>query len=446
MITHHSVQIDVIGELRSKRDRNFPLQAALLELIDNSVDEGATVITIREAEGDLVIEDNGTGFEDIASALIVAKSKKKGKIGRYGVGMKDACLKYSKTTVIESNGKRFTAPWEKMIKQEISNLVEEEDIEHDPTTRIVLCGFRQKYTRAIETKDIRRTYQKLIEDGLLQITVTGTELGRLDVPDYTETLEEVFEYEGKLIRLYGGIYKSNDPARQDWKGYNPYYNGRLIGNGKITTYGTGDEGCTNFCFMLELLDDLEPWGLSTNKDDVEGMEELLDYIYHQYTQPMLKRGSSQASEIELKELEENINRQLTGGGNITRTKPQKTKPAGKPADPGPKKMRTNSATGPGRYHSKSGSARLMFQFAHIGGESLGEIQNQGKRVIITANLDNPFIAQNKTNEPLILCMAKFAYAMQSQISKADFAADEYVTNIMTQAGEELGFTADSSRT
>lgn len=446
MITH-TVQINVIGELQSKRARNFSLQSALLELIDNSVDESANEITIREHEGDLFIEDNGNGFTSIPRALIIAESTKQGKIGRYGVGMKDACLKYSNCTIIESNGKRVVAPWLKMIEDGKTDLVEENDIEHTPITRIKLCQFRKRYAKQIETKDIIRTYQKLIEAGKVVISVVGTKLQKLELPKFTDIVEQEFTYDGRNVALSGGIYACDDPARHDWKGYNAYYNGRLIGNGKIMNRGVGDEGCINFCFTLELSDAGESWALSTNKDEVEDIEGLLDYIYHNYTRDILKKGAEQTIDVELKNTEDRINTKLNGdnpSGNITRSPRTERNERKKESGKGSPKMRTYTANRDGDYNNGNGSDKrhsLKFRFAKLEDSRLGEVNESGKRtLVVTANLNNQHVARNKTNEDFGVMFAKFCYAIhKSAVNElnGEMFADGMMKAIMELAGSEL---------
>ena len=444
------VELDFAGSLRSKRERNFPLQNALLELIDNSVDEGATTINVIESEGDLIIEDNGRGFKDIGAALVIGKSTKDKKIGRFGVGLKDACIKYSNTTIIESNGVRVTVPWKEMIDETHGDDIEDpEKIEMESLTRIILQEFRPKYNRSIEAKDIRRTYQPIIERGDLEISITGKKLEPLPLPAFTERMSESLVFDGKMVMIEGGIYASNDPARADWKGYNPYYNGRLIGNGKITSSGTGDDGCTNFVFMVHLLDDMEPWSLATNKDEVSDLDELLDHIYHGYTRDILERGAAQSMDVELKDIEDKVNAVLNTGGNITRSprvaqeKDSNTEPkAGSP------KKNTKTANADGAYSNGTGGKRgkVRFLFSHLGGESMGEIQDNGKAgLIITANLDNPFISENKNNDSVILFFAKLAHAMHRQLAGSDLASDNLITSIMDQAGQELAWTMNNTK-
>jgi hypothetical protein len=438
------LQIDLAGSLRSKRNRNFPLQNALLELIDNSVDEGAITINIIENQGDLIIEDNGQGFKDIEAALVIGKSNKENKIGRFGVGLKDSCLRYSDATVIESNGSRVEVPWAQIIDGSHDGDIETVEIEVRSMTRIILQNFRDRYKSSIETREICRTYHPMLENEQISITITGQKLQPLPMPELTEYIKEEIIFDGKKCIIYGGIYKTNDPARIDWKGYNPYYNGRLIGNGKITNRGTGQEYCNNFFFQLFLLDDLEPWGLATNKDEVTGLDELLDYIYHAHTRPILERGAEQASDIELKGIENQINMMLGNQGNITRgpkvNKPEQKKDHKK----GSPKKNTNTATRSGGYNngkiSNRGSVRFLFQ--SLGGDTLGTYEYRDKSgLFVTANTDNLFIAQNRNNLPAIQSIVMMSYSAHKQSMTDQLMPDNFTSNILDIAGSELAWIA-----
>lgn len=439
------IEIDLAGSLKSKRDRSFPLQNALLELIDNSFDEGATTINILENQGDLIIEDNGQGFRDIEAALVIGKSNKENKIGRFGVGLKDACLRYSDTTIIESNGKRVEVPWLEIIKGYHDGDIETVCIEFRSMTRIILQNFRERYKSSIETREICRTYHPMMIDQNLSINVLGKKLEPLPTPTLTEHLHEELIFDGKKLIISGGIYKTNDPARIDWKGYNPYYNGRLIGNGKITNRGTGQEFCSNFVFNLYLLDHLEPWGLATNKDEVNGLDELLDWIYHEHTRPILERGADQAADIELKDIENQINLILGGQGNITRGPKVNKNTKEKESKKGSPKKNTNTATRAGSYNNGKGGKRgsVKFLFKSLGGDSLGEYEYRDKSgLFVTANSDNSFIAQNRTNLPAIQTFVMMSYAMYRQSQSDSFLPDNFTTNILNIAGSELAWTAN----
>jgi hypothetical protein len=440
---------DFAGGIRDMRNRKFPLQGALLELIDNSVDEGASNVDIRLDGADLIIEDDGNGFKNIESALRIGESFKSGKIGRYGVGLKHTCARYSNTTTIESQGCRVSVPWAEMATgRHDGDLGDPQKIQDDGKTRVILEDFRSCYSGAILTDDIRRTYQPLITRGVLMITVTGTKQDPLALPSFTETIESEIEFDGRTAKISGGIFPPNDPARSTWKGYHPYYNDRLIGNGKITSMGN-DCGCTNFAFIIQLTDNGKPWALATNKDDVSDIDELLEYIYHAYTREIMQRGCEIAQDIELRDIEEKVNQLLNTGtaGNITRSPRTNKQPAKEESKEGKPKRNTNTATTDGHYSTRLGGTkgRIKFLFSHLGGETMGEVQNNGKAgFAVIANLDNPFIEENKTNEPLIQFFAKLAHATYKAIENHDTCPDDLTAAIFNKAGEQVAFNLAKS--
>lgn len=440
-LTEIAVGFDLAGTINEYRHRRFDLDQALLELIDNSIDAGAANINISEVDDDLVVDDDGEGFPDLASALVAGRSAKRNgdKIGRYGVGLKHACIRWSKSTTIESRGHAVTVSWDEIISGDSDGttfLVPRADDGH---TRVILEGF--SYTRVIDTSPLRKTYTPILEGESVSMTVNGKKLTPLDRPEFTQFLDETVEWQGKKVRVEGGIFDPADPQRKSWSGYNLFYAGRLIGKGKIVNAGVGDEGCTNFSFNVHLLDGEEKWVLATNKDDVDSRD-LLDYIYNLLTRPLLHSGADIAREIELRSVEESVNQQLSASGNIRRKNTAGKSGTVKPKNTGKRKRRTRTDDDDGDYtpyrddRIRAGG-KVLFKFQHLGGETLGEVQDQGRQIIVIANLDNEFIREHKTNETLILAVAKLCYAMRKKATH-DTVPSSFVSSVMDLAGTELG--------
>ena len=71
---------------------------------------------------------------------------------------------------------------------------------------------------------------------------------------------------------------------------------------------------------------------------------------------------------------------------------------------------------------------------------MGEVQNNGKSgFTVIANLDNPFIEENKTNEPLIQFFAKLAHATHRAIESHDTCPTELTETIFNKAGQEIAY-------
>ena len=436
-----SIKSDLRGTLRYHALRSFRLHNALLELIDNSVDAGARHVKITQEDGgSLAITDDGHGFKDLSSGFTLGKSDKTDAIGRYGIGMKDACLAYSTSTEIISNGKRLVIPWADIISGDTTgDNLPVTSYEFCDLTTLRLIGFDEKKRENFNFTEIKRSYHLLIEAKEIEIIFNGNVLAALELPKFSEILDVTISHLGKSARIHGGIYPPNSTQRSNWNGYNPYYKGRLIGNGKIQNAGVGETGCTNFCFLLELLDGEEAWGLATNKDEVSKLTSFLDEVVLEHTRDILERGAEAASDIALKSLEDEINTMLGGAGNITRSKREKTGIEKKESQKGSEKKNTNTATMSGGYLNGVAGGRLKFSFVQMGGETLGEFYDHGKgKYHVKCNTDNPFIAENKTATVGVM-FAKMAFAAFKHIKSRDTAPGELISSIMMTAGSELAY-------
>jgi hypothetical protein len=407
------LKINVASTLIRLRNNSFTLQSALLELIDNSIDAGAKRVSIRQIDGALLIEDDGEGFDDIFRAFDIGESRKVGQIGRYGVGLKDASIKYSTKTTISSRGKSASCDWDAAIESGSAEIVKCQCL--SDLTVVQWEGFETLYGNAIQTQEIRRCYALALGRDL-SIEVNGEKLLPTPEPSFAETINETFNYEDKRVRLSGGVFSPSDENRKSWSGYNIYYQGRLIGPGRITTMGMGmgDVSCSNFSFKVEIDDDDERWVLATNKDSVEGASELLDYIFHTYTRAMLKTAERQAIDIELRDVISAVESACSVTGNITR-KPRTNKDTrGETKRQGRPKMNTFSPDSDGGYSAEhlgkgtQGGIRLLF--VDLKSETLGEVSIQG-RLLVSLNKSNKFIADNISNIPVMKAVAVIIYAM-----------------------------------
>lgn len=433
------IHATLAGVIKSVRNQNPGLDKALLELIDNSVDADATEITIREDEGDLIISDNGNGFDDIVRSLDYGRSDKEGKIGRYGVGLKHACARYSDDTTIISNGVKVIAPW-KCIAEGATNDVECSDAENGDWTHISLGGFRERYKWPVKTDRIRRVYAPFLLDDKNTISVNGKQLEPLDKPIFTKNIDVEFNYQGKKVHLYGGIFPPSDPMRKEWHGYNTYYMGRLIGDGRITTSGVGEEFiCTNFCFIIDLEDgDEESWSLATLKDAFIGQKELLDYCYTEHTRELLKEASEQAKEIDLIHTENLVN-QMLGGGNQKRTKTTGKRGSIEPKDTGLTKKRTFTDDSDGEYQSSGRSSKkgsMRFKLDRFTAHDIGLLTRHGNGWLFSANLSNQWVKRNEKNPDALYGMARTIWAAMRVLDDSQLTAEDLIDSIVKLAGEE----------
>jgi hypothetical protein len=430
------LKINVGSTLVRLRNQHFTLQLALLELIDNSIDAGAKNVRIYEADNALFIEDDGNGFEDIFRAFDIGESRKVGQIGRYGVGLKDASVKYSSKTTISSRGQSASCDWDAAIETGHAEIIPEKCSIH--STVIAWWDFGDLYGRQIQTQEIRRCYALALARNL-NIEVNGVKLLPTEHPFFIESIDETFEYEDKRVRLTGGIFNPNDENRKSWAGYNLYYQGRLIGPGKIMDCGMGDTSCSNFSFVVELEDGDARWVLATNKDSVDGSDALLDYIFHTYTRPLLKKAEAQTIDVALREVIEAVESTCSVRGNITRGPRVNTDTRGEVQKQGRPKQNTFSADGEGHYSGghfgKINDGGLRLNFVDLDGGTLGEVHIQNK-LLVSLNKLNPFIAENISNIAVMKSVAVIIYAMHRCAPSYLFPKD-VIDNALQIAGQNL---------
>jgi hypothetical protein len=345
----HAITSNVYGSIREKRSKDFALWKALCEIIDNSIDAGASHVSVSELNGDVVMTDNGSGFENIPQALIIGESTKFGKIGRFGVGLKDASIRYSSKTIIESNGVKCVADWAGILSKDIEPEAETFPISKTGLTKITWKEFN--YTKSIKTDMLSKVYGELIKSNKLDLLINGVNIEPAPLPEFNDLLDQKIIYEGRAAIIKGGVYTPKNQPPNHLKGYNIYYKNRLIE--QTREKGIGDNTTSNFCFMVDLLDgdSLSKWELSTNKETVEDVDEFLAFIYHKYTKDMLQKAFDKQQTIELKEWEKELQCIVNGKeykkvNDANESRKPKNKNSDNPAD----------STGKGSKHTKTNTA------------------------------------------------------------------------------------------
>ena len=301
---------DAFGAIREKRAKSFALWLALCEIIDNSIDAGADKVTITNLDGDVVMTDNGSGFKNIPEALIIGSSTKSGKIGRFGVGLKDSSIRYSGSTIIESNGVRCVADWDRILRKSIGPEAETFDIPKTNLTKIIWKNFN--YSTSIKTDMLSKVYGELISSKKLELSINGCDIEPAPLPKFEKTITSEFQYKGNTINLYGGTYLPKNQPKNHLNGYNVYYQNRQIQS--TSDLGISDRSTVNFCFIVDLLDNenSEGWKLATNKDGVEGLDDVLDHIFHKWTCDLLEKAFEKQQSVELKEFVKKIKCEING--------------------------------------------------------------------------------------------------------------------------------------
>ena len=454
----YPIESNVYGSIREKKNKEFVLWKALCEIVDNSIDANASQVSICQLNGNVVITDNGTGFENIRKALIIGESTKLGKIGRYGVGLKDASIRYSNKTIIESNGVRCVADWDSIIRKLIQPEAETFFIEKTGITKITWEEFEKNYGSSIKTDMLSKVYGNLIESGNLELVINGVQIEPSPLPLFSDFIEVEFVFDGKSAKIKGGVYSPKGQPTNHLRGYNVYYKNRLIE--QTREKGIGDNTTSNFCFVVDLLDDgsAEPWQLSTNKDAFDDAEEFLTHVYHKYTQEMLQKAFEKQQTIELKEWEKELQCIVNGkeykkvdDANEARNPKEKSKPGTvNPTGSGSEHVKTN--TSDGRLDDREGvevkaltkndqvqvNSKIVIKFEELEeGQIIDIVYNKSSnKCTVTFNDGHEEIINRKGKDAFFFkTLACSFYYFKKELQSLSTIPDEQITDIIKKISE-----------
>ena len=434
--------VSIPGIVREKYNADVSLPAAIYELVDNSIDADATHIEITKGD-DLTITDNGHGFADIMEGLRVGESHKGDeKYGRYGVGLNIACTRFSNKTEIYSKGKQVHADWQRIIQTgSTDNNILIDGHDDDYQTVIILRDFKTRAKgKHWRLNDIQKVYKPKIDSGSITITVDGEKLNSLPTPVFTEYIERQLSFQGKTVEIKGGIFDRSDPNGRAWRGYNPYYLDRMIGEGGITNRGTGNFACDNFSFQVDFIDGKDArWQLSTNKDAIADMEDVIHECYLRFCRELIKKASEEVQDVSIQSNINGINDLLQGSpaGNQTRQNKGGKKGSVKPTGEGKQKVKTKTATKEGSYKRSGGQAGqkclLKLQASEFINSRVAECIQMEEFLLVRVNTNNRFVAQCLGDDTFVQGhdLARWIYCIWTNNDRDSFE------RIMLATGEQM---------
>lgn len=437
------LMVSIPGIVREKYNADVSLPAAIYELVDNSIDADASHIEITKGD-DLTITDNGHGFDNIMDGLKIGESHKgDDQYGRYGVGLNIACTRFSNKTEIYSKGQQVHADWQRIIQTESTdNNMLIDDYDETNETVIILRDFKTRAKgKHWRLNDIQKVYKPKIDSGSITITVDGEKLSSLPTPVFTEYIEKKLSFKGKTVEIKGGIFDRSDPNGRAWRGYNPYYLDRMIGEGGITNRGTGNFACDNFSFQVNFIDGKDAkWQLSTNKDAIADMDDVIQECYLRFTRELIKKASEDVQDVSIQSNIDGINNLLQGSpaGNQTRKSKGGKKGTVNPTGEGKQKVKTKTATKEGSYTRSDGQAnqdcliKLQASSEFINSR-VAECTQMERCLFIKVNSNNRFVARCLSDDTFVQGhdLARWIYCIWINNDRDTFE------KIMLKTGEEI---------
>jgi GNAT superfamily N-acetyltransferase len=286
------------------------LQIAMAELVANSLDQLATNIEISydEKRGEVSVKDDGNGCPITTREMLRLgeshSSTQRGKIGRYGVGFKDAVIHLGDKVEVHSltrGGKQSSAraDWQQMLKDgewEAIFLDDSDQDEHGVT--VIISDLR--VDRLDEWEDvpdyIASLFSAAIDAGIF-ITVDEIRVESNEGPELDDLVEFRGEFEGKIFEGFCGILVDRRTAKSGWE----IRWGHLTVDPSYQKEGFGNYSPQGFYGRLSLKDDINKWTLSRNKTRVQEVPALLKSEKIQaIIQPILEKLKQRGHTVQMK--------------------------------------------------------------------------------------------------------------------------------------------------
>lgn len=405
--------------LEALANNNLAWWKALAEFVDNSIDAGASKIVIDVSGKTLTITDDGDGVEDILAMFKIGYHKKsrKCKLGRYGIGAKDAWLSCSDQMTVDTvrNGVRSTMfvdrhEWAAKGWDCGDPVQEPSDKPNGTKIKLTLRGSKSA-PDVSAFKTLAFVFTPAIKSGILIFDSRknkATRLTHFEMPSREDIVVSEFEIDGKKVKIDIGVLP--DGVKVDRGPFWLIHEHRII---ESTSIGAGQYSVQRIAGTIEIG---REWKLSKNKDDLtDNQERLADAIFVRI-EHILKKADALAESVESTALKTELqdmlnvgmggaknNREKRDGGDTTGSVPPKN--TGRKRTNASKTQDLNGSVI--ASETKTGRRRgFILDWCEIDESMIGSFDRSGCRVKL--NTCNPFVARMKeeNNKPaLYACCA-----------------------------------------
>jgi hypothetical protein len=410
---------------------------ALGELCDNSFDAGANRVEICfNPKRELEVIDDGSGCDNIEKMLTLGEHYRQSttKLGRYGVGLKEAACWLWGELIIKTNckgrGLKAAIDWGKLSKQDDWNVPDPIEVRDVPIgTRLTFRNTSKSWPDYDKLRDelgytfapaLRHGKQIVIRPSRRKpITCAGWQL-----PDMSDIVQDRFEVNGKRVRIEVGIVDFG--VVNSRRGFSICHGHRIIAN---TVLGARHYSTANICGMIELD---AAWSLSKNKTElVDSDQDLLEEAIFSRCEHILKKASSQAEEIRNTALEDAVSESLqsilTERRKEKRDRKRNESGTVEPKNTKRKRQRASKCQPGEAFLQKCNVGTIRMEWEDRTDGQLGRVDLHGPRIFLNGNhprLNHHRHSENK--DALVdhcLTLLSFEAVESSQRDKLPFARD-----------------------
>lgn len=385
--------------LRALRHQKIRWAVLLGELLDNSLDAAAARVEVQLGPNrQISIRDDGVGCKDVSAMLTLGgrHSHATTKLGRYGIGLKDAALYLWGTTTIETSCKGETrkvcVDWSKVEGRD-GRWVAPDAIVSGASDRSGTNITFSKIEKNLPAADaLIDELGWMFAPALLsgkQIVIRGKHSSVCKpycLPPLVDVVESQFDVQGRGVRLRCGIVADGHANKRP--GFTFQHGHRSI---MTSALGAGSLSTSRIAGIVELD---EKWSLAKNKDDITEFNDELGAAIFERCESMLRKADLQASTLESSLLSDQVSEQLTAAlrgvaalRRERRDKPQESQ-AGTVIPVGTERTRRRAA----KVHDADGqierAARtgVRLEWASLPTSTVGRADLHGNRVTLNSDM------------------------------------------------------------
>ena len=450
---------DVRGTIEATRSKTFAWRELLGELIDNAFDASASTVEIEIKGKELSVTDNGNGCGDFEKMLTMGRHTRQigTRLGRYGVGLKDAAWWLKGPTRISSvhhNQKQtLLIDWDKLTKWclQSPNRVPAETGDRGTRIRFEQIGRRFPDGKSLQEviADIGYIYSPAIKNGQQVIFRKGREqilAKRYELPPLVDVIDTSIIVDGKRARVHVGIVPDGTPNPKP--GINYTHGFRVIL--PYTALGCGGYGCARIAGWVVLEDG---WKLDRNKYDVAEFKEELGEAVFGVIRDIVIKASSQAKDLKTTALAKSLTdafRGLMSGIKGKRDPVKNCTGAVEPKNTG-RRHRKYTKSQPGTSSLRANVGRLRIDFGPCEAGAIGRVDLDGPTIWLADNHPSVIRWKADDNQDALTTTAVFLFVQRdldagtqllSIVRDGALAreASSIVGHIMAEQHEEHGLT------
>jgi hypothetical protein len=440
------------GMLESMRKQSLQWHIILGELIDNAFDAGAKRVSVSFDSKKLEVIDDGKGCSDVLKMVTIGdrEDHKTTRLGRYGIGAKDASISAADAISITSccNGvERFlSVNWRDLEKTGdwVISDPTETPVDSPSGTRIVMMPIRTERVKNIDSliRMLSITYTPAIRSGRQIIFKSSRKSSPIAIAEFkTPPLENQvtcnFDINGKDVHVTMGLVPQGHTIERS--GLMVSYDFRVIMQGQ--RIGLGDKPTPGLFGWVELG---KGWELTKNKDNISGSLADLDEAIYSHCRSTIEAASKRHETIRFSEVEDGINRLLDEFAAAGMPPNRKAKRAPRTHATGAilpmaseRRHKRAAVTQPGATFTDATGRKkgLKVSFQSMGASGKASVFQDG---IVYLNSDIPAIASAATDKKAIATHAVYAAATWLAMHNHQLSLFEGCENIFDRMAQAAG--------